>query len=170
MGTNLSDRKPGEFSIEQHGRGTKDRPRKLPKEVKEDLLTEIQRLRAENESLKNLQTLVLEDERCQHKKRWQFRSWGKDIPWKFFSQSLNCPVQPSTIIWNEWIVRINRDAKEEITAIYHENKGPAINVSQWNFAAEICPWTTRLSNGLCESWAWLSCQKEEVPFLQGRRG
>ena len=33
-------------------------------------LAEVQRLRAENEYLKNLQALVLEDERRQHKKRW----------------------------------------------------------------------------------------------------
>ena len=34
-----------------------------------DLLAEVQRLRAENEYLKNLQALVLEDERCQRRKR-----------------------------------------------------------------------------------------------------
>lgn len=43
---------------------------KLSKEVEEDLLAEVQRLRAENEYLKNLQALVLEQERRQHKKRW----------------------------------------------------------------------------------------------------
>ena len=43
---------------------------KLPKDVEEDLLAEVQRLRAENDYLKNLQALVLEDERRQHKKRW----------------------------------------------------------------------------------------------------
>ena len=58
------------FAIERRGRGSKGRPRKLPKEVEEDLLSEVQRLRAENEYLKNLQALVLEDERRQHKKRW----------------------------------------------------------------------------------------------------
>ena len=57
------------FSIIKHP--SKDRPPKqLPKEVEEDLLTEAQRLRAENDYLKNLQALVLEDERRQHKKRW----------------------------------------------------------------------------------------------------
>ena len=40
------------------------------KQVEEDLLAEVQRLRAENDYLKNLQALVLEDERHQHKKRW----------------------------------------------------------------------------------------------------
>ena len=62
---------PERFAIERRGRRSKDRPPKqLPKEVKEDLLAEVQRLRAENDYLKNLQALVLEDERRQHKKRW----------------------------------------------------------------------------------------------------
>lgn len=43
--------------------------KQLPKKVEEDLPAEVQRLRAENDYLKNLQALVLEDERCQHKKR-----------------------------------------------------------------------------------------------------
>ena len=61
---------PEGFSIERRGRGSKGRPSKqLSKEVEEDLLAEVQRLRAEVEYLKNLQALVLEDERRQHKKR-----------------------------------------------------------------------------------------------------
>ena len=44
-------------------------PKQLPKEVEEDLLAEVQRLRAENDYLKNLQALVLEDERRQRRKR-----------------------------------------------------------------------------------------------------
>ena len=55
--------------IERRGRGSKGRPVKLPKMVEDDLLTEVQRLRAENAYLKNLQALVLEDEQHQHKKR-----------------------------------------------------------------------------------------------------
>ena len=61
---------PEALAIERRGRGSSGRPRKLPKEGEEDLLAEVQRLRAENEYLKNLQALVLEDERRQHKKRW----------------------------------------------------------------------------------------------------
>ena len=62
---------PEGFAIERRGRSSKGHPPKqLPKQVEEDLLAEVQRLRAENEYLKNLQALVLEDERCQHKKRW----------------------------------------------------------------------------------------------------
>ena len=56
---------------ERRGRSSKGRPPKqLPKQVEEDLLAEVQRLRAEVDYLKNLQALVLEDERRQHKKRW----------------------------------------------------------------------------------------------------
>ena len=59
---------PEGLAIEHRGRGSTGRPKKLPKAVEEDLLTEVQRLRAENEYLKNLQALVLEDERRQRKK------------------------------------------------------------------------------------------------------
>ena len=62
---------PEGFAIERRGRGSKSRPPKqLPKQVEEDLLAEVQRLRAENDYLKNLQALVLEDERRQRGKRW----------------------------------------------------------------------------------------------------
>ena len=57
------------LAIERRGRGSTGRPKKLPKEVEEDLLAEVQRLRAENDYLKNLQALVLEDERRQRRKR-----------------------------------------------------------------------------------------------------
>ena len=56
------------FEIERRGRGNTGRRKKLSKEAEEDLLAEVQRLRAENEYLKNLQALVLERERCQWKK------------------------------------------------------------------------------------------------------
>lgn len=47
---------PEGFAIERRGRGSKGRPSKqLPKEVTEDLLAEVQRLRAEVDYLKNLQ-------------------------------------------------------------------------------------------------------------------
>ena len=58
---------PEGLAIERRGRSSKERP---PKQVEEDLLAEVQRLRAENDYLKNLQALVLEDERRQHKRRW----------------------------------------------------------------------------------------------------
>lgn len=61
---------PEGFAAEHRGHSSKGRPRKLPKETEEDLIAEVQRLRAENAYLKLLQALILEDERRQHKKRW----------------------------------------------------------------------------------------------------
>ena len=61
---------PEGFTVERRGGGSTGRPPKaLKPKVEEDLLAEVQRLRAENDYLKNLQALVLEDERRQHKKR-----------------------------------------------------------------------------------------------------
>ena len=60
---------PEGLAVERRGRGSKGRPKKLPQAVEEDLLAEVQRLRAEVAYLKNLQALVLEEERRQHKKR-----------------------------------------------------------------------------------------------------
>ena len=60
---------PEGFAIERRGRSSTGRPKKLSKDIEEDLLAEVQRLRAENEYLKNLQALVLEDERRQRKGR-----------------------------------------------------------------------------------------------------
>ena len=63
---------PEGLYIERRGRSRgegKGRPRKLGKPIEDDLIAEVQCLRAENAYLKNLQALVLEDERHQHKKR-----------------------------------------------------------------------------------------------------
>ena len=60
---------PEGLYIERRGRGSKGRPQQFPKAVEEDLLKEVQRLRAENAYLKKLQALVLEDERHQSKKQ-----------------------------------------------------------------------------------------------------
>ena len=59
---------PEGFTIERRGRKSTGRPRKLSKEVEEDLIAENQRLRAEVAYLKLLQALVLEDEQKQHRK------------------------------------------------------------------------------------------------------
>lgn len=54
---------PEGFQIERRGRGSKGRPPKLDKQVEEDLIAENQRLRAENDYLKKLNALVLQEER-----------------------------------------------------------------------------------------------------------
>ena len=59
---------PEGLYIEHRGRGNTGRPRKLPREVEEDLLAENQRLKAELAYLKKLQALVLEREQRQKKK------------------------------------------------------------------------------------------------------
>ena len=58
---------PESLAIERRGRRSTGRPNKLSKQVEEDLLAEVQRLRAENDYLKNLQALVLEDDRRQRR-------------------------------------------------------------------------------------------------------
>ena len=55
------DRK--DLTIERRGRKSSSGSARLSKGVEEDLIAENQRLRAENEYLKNLQALVLEEER-----------------------------------------------------------------------------------------------------------
>ena len=59
---------PEGLAVEHRGRSSKGRPRKLPNETEEDLIAEVQRLRAENAYLKLLQALVLEDEQKQRKR------------------------------------------------------------------------------------------------------
>ena len=60
---------PEGLAIERRGRKNSSWSSKLSKAVEEDLLAENQRLRAEIDYLKNLQALVLEEERRQHRKR-----------------------------------------------------------------------------------------------------
>ena len=49
---------PEGLAVERRGRRSTGRPKKLPSKVEADLLAEVQRLRAENAYLKNLQTSV----------------------------------------------------------------------------------------------------------------
>lgn len=64
------------LELERRGRACADsgtikgRKPKFEKKKEEDLIAELQRLRAENDYLKNLYALVLEEERCQNKKLW----------------------------------------------------------------------------------------------------
>jgi transposase len=54
---------PEGLYIERRGRKSTGRPKKLKPEVEEDLIAEVQRLRAENAYLKKMRALVLEEER-----------------------------------------------------------------------------------------------------------
>ena len=60
---------PEGLCIERRGRGSPGRPPKLDKQVKKDLIAENQRLRAENDYLKKLHALVLEEERRDRRRK-----------------------------------------------------------------------------------------------------
>jgi len=61
---------PEGLYIERRGRSSKGRPpKKLKPEVEEDLLAEVQRLRAENDYLKKLNALVAERVRQERKRK-----------------------------------------------------------------------------------------------------
>ena len=53
---------PEGLSVERRGRSSTGRSKKLPKEVEEDLLAEVQRLRAENDYKVNLKTEIMIEE------------------------------------------------------------------------------------------------------------
>ena len=69
---------PEGLAVERRGRKSTGRPKKMPGKVEEDLLAEVQRLRAENAYLKNLQALVLEEERQPRQKLLRFTMRTKD--------------------------------------------------------------------------------------------
>ncbi len=60
---------PQGLYIEKRGLGSKGRPPKLDKKVEEDLIAEVQRLRAENDYLKKLNALVIEEERRNRRRK-----------------------------------------------------------------------------------------------------
>ena len=60
---------PEALCIERRGRGSPGRPPKLDKQVKKYLIAENQRLRAENDYLKKLHALVLEEERRDRRRK-----------------------------------------------------------------------------------------------------
>lgn len=61
---------PEGLYIERRGSRSKGRPASLPKRTEEDLIAEVQRLRAENDYLKKLKALVSEEERQSKRRKW----------------------------------------------------------------------------------------------------
>ena len=60
---------PEGLYIEKRGLGSKGRPPELDKKVEEDLIAEVQRLKAENDYLKKLNALVIEEERRNRRRK-----------------------------------------------------------------------------------------------------
>jgi transposase len=60
---------PEGLYIERRGQTSRGRPPKLDKQVENDLIAENQRLRAENDYLKKLHALVLEEERRNRRRK-----------------------------------------------------------------------------------------------------
>ena len=60
---------PEGLSIDRRGRRSKGRPPKLNQKVEADLIAEVQRLRAENDYLKKLNALVLEEGRRNRRRK-----------------------------------------------------------------------------------------------------
>ena len=92
--------------------------------MEEDLLAEVQRLRAENEYLKNLQALVLERERRQGKKAQVVQKLRQKYSLTLLLEIAQLPR--ATFYYHcKRMQKADKyaQAKAEIYTIYHENKG-----------------------------------------------
>ena len=90
------------LAIERRGRSSKGRPTKqLPKQVEEDLLAEVQRLRAELEYLKTCKPWFWKTSDASAKNAGSSEAEAKTFPGYPSLNRSNCPVRPSAIIGNE---------------------------------------------------------------------
>ena len=93
---------PKGFAIERRGRSSEGRPPKqLPKEVEEDLLAEVQRLRAELEYLKTCKPWFWKTSDASAKNAGSSEAEAKTFPGYPSLNRSNCPARPSAIIGNE---------------------------------------------------------------------
>ena len=90
---------PKGFAIERRGRSSEGRPPKqLPKEVEEDLLAEVQRLRAELEYLKTCKPWFWKTSDASAKNAGSSEAEAKTFPGDPSLNRSNCHVRPSAII------------------------------------------------------------------------
>ena len=93
---------PKGFAIERRGRSSEGRPPKqLPKEVEEDLLAEVQRLRAELEYLKTYKSWFWNTSDASAENAGSSKAETKTFPGDPSLNRSNCPARPSAIIGNE---------------------------------------------------------------------
>lgn len=88
------------LAIERRGRGGKCR-KQLPKKAEEDLLAEVQRLRAELEYLKTCEPWFWKTSDAGAKNAGSSEAEAKTFPGDPSLNRSNCPVRPSAIIGNE---------------------------------------------------------------------
>ncbi len=116
---------PEGLAIERRGRSNKGRPPKqLPKQVEEDLLAEVQRLRAENDYLKKLASLGFGRRATPAQKTQVVQKLRQRHSLDILLSIAQLPR--ATFYYH--LKRMNssdkyKAVKAEITAIYHENKG-----------------------------------------------
>lgn len=130
---------PEGLAIERRGRSSKGRPPKqLPKQVEEDLLAEVQRLRAENDYLKICKPWFWKTSDASTKNAGSSEAKAKHA----LSILLSIAQLPRATFYYH-LKRINsadkyKAVKAEITAIYHETEDDtAIAALQQNFTSAI---------------------------------
>ena len=115
---------PEGLSVERRGRSSTGRSKKLPKEVEEDLLAEVQRLRAENDYLKKFASLGFGRRATPAQKTLVVQKLRQKHA---LSILLSIAQLPRATFYYHLKQMQKEDkyasVKEEITTIYHENRG-----------------------------------------------
>ncbi len=114
---------PEGLTIERRGCRSTGKPKQLANKIEEDLLAEVQRLRAENVYLKNLQALVLERAKPAEK-MLVFQNLRRKLILRLLLEIAQ--LSRATFYYHLKQMKCTdkyETAKAEITAICHENKG-----------------------------------------------
>ena len=115
---------PEGLAVERRGRRSMGRPKKLPSKVEEDLLAEVQRLRAENAYLKNLQALVLKKSDASTKSAGSSKTEARILA---VTSARNRSTSSCYLLLSsktdEGTRQIQGKSKQKSPLIYHENKG-----------------------------------------------
>lgn len=114
---------PEGLAIERRGRKRTDQPPKLSKKVEEDLLAEVQRLRAENDYLKTCKPWFWKKSDANTKNAGSSKAEAETY---FEYTSFNRSTAPCDFLLScKKMHEVDKyeDVKAEINAIYHENKG-----------------------------------------------
>ena len=164
---------PEGFAVERRGRGSKGRPKKLPTAVEEDLLAEVQRLRAENEYLKKLASLGFGERATPGEKAQVVQKLRPKYALPLLLEIAQLPR--ATFYYHlKRMQKADKYAQEktEIAAIYHENKGRYgyRRITMVLRSRGVSPEPQDCPAAYERTGLGLSCQNQEISFLQRRRG